>query len=165
MKKIIVTATLFCCTSLFRFAQDHISHNNLASSSTVDTNGNPNLSQLLTPYYHIKDALAAGNADTVSGGAEAFIKITNSIDYQVISESNIIALLKDAGTIASTKDIKKQQAAFFHRFTSMFATTNEVKLTIDPIYYDYCNGRSTTFCIPLDEQGNQQFTQMGVKKG
>ena len=53
-------------------------------------------SQLLTQYYQIKDALVAGNANIAATNAEAFLKIANSIDYKVISEGNINALVKDA---------------------------------------------------------------------
>ena len=52
-------------------------------------------SQLLTQYYQIKDALVAGNANIAATNAEAFLKIANSIDYKVISEGNINALVKD----------------------------------------------------------------------
>jgi hypothetical protein len=53
-------------------------------------------SQLLTQYYQIKDALVAGNANIAATNAAAFLKIANSIDYKVISEGNINALVKDA---------------------------------------------------------------------
>src|SRR5215213_8599672 len=79
------------------------------------------LSQLLTQYYNIKDALVAGNGTLASTKAEEFIKAANSIDYKVISEGNINALLKDATPISESKDIKTQREHFAN-FSNHMAT-------------------------------------------
>jgi len=138
MKKIILTAIIFCCTSISLFAQDHSGHKNMASTSTTDTSGNSNLSQLLTEYYHIKDALVAGNANTAAASAETFVKTANSIDYKVISEGNINALVKDATSISETKDIKKQREQFANLSNNMIALAKAMKLGEQPIYETYC---------------------------
>ena len=96
------------------------------------------LSQLLTQYYNIKDALVAGNGYLASIKAEEFIKTANSIDYKVISEGNINALLKDATPISETKDIKVQREHFSNLSNNMASLAKSVKLTTEPIYQAYC---------------------------
>jgi len=96
------------------------------------------LSQLLTQYYNIKDALVAGNGIVASAKAEEFIKTANSIDYKLISEGNINALLKDATPISETKDIKVQREHFSNLSNNMASLAKSVKLTTEPIYQAYC---------------------------
>ena len=96
------------------------------------------LSQLLTQYYNIKDALVAGNGYLASIKAEEFIKTANSIDYKVISEGNINALLKDATPISETKDNKVQREHFSNLSNNMASLAKSVKLTTEPIYQAYC---------------------------
>ena len=96
------------------------------------------LSQLLTQYYNIKDALVAGNGYLASIKAEEFIKTANSIDYKVISEGNINALLKDATPISETKDIKVQREHFSNLSNNMASLAKSVKLTTELIYQAYC---------------------------
>ena len=123
MKKIFFIVAIFA-TAFFQksFAQD----------STTQTQSQ--LSQLLTSYYNIKDALVAGNANSASTSAEQFVKTANGIDYKVISEGNINALLKDAGKISETKDIKQQRELFANFSTNMFTLAKAVKLTTQPVY-------------------------------
>ena len=96
------------------------------------------LSQLLTQYYNIKDALVAGNGNLASAKAEEFIKTANSIDYKVISEGNINSLLKDATPISETKDINVQREHFSNLSNNMASLAKSVKLTTEPIYQAYC---------------------------
>lgn len=96
------------------------------------------LSELLNSYYDIKNALVNGNANSASAGAEQFVKNANGIDYKVISESNINALVKDAGAISKTKDIKQQRQLFANFSGNMFALAKSVKLTSAPVYQAYC---------------------------
>src|SRR5437868_13013956 len=88
----------------------------------------PRLSQLLTSYYHIKDALVAGNANSASASAGQFVKTANGIDYKVISEGNINALLKDAGDISETRDIIRQRELFANFSANMLGVAKAVKL-------------------------------------
>ena len=135
MKKIIVTAILFCFTSIFVYAQHE--HKN-ATTVTTDTDSSASLSQLLTSYYAIKDALVAGNANLVSEKAEDFLRVANGIDYKVISEGNINALVKDATGISETKDIKKQREQFANLSNNMIALAKAMKLSDQPVYETYC---------------------------
>jgi hypothetical protein len=95
-------------------------------------------SQLLAEYYQIKDALVAGNAVLASTKAEAFLKIVNSIDYKVILEGNINALVKDAAIISQAKDIKKQRAQFANLSAKMVTLAKAMKLSEEPVYEVYC---------------------------
>ena len=70
--------------------------------------------------------------------AEEFIKTANSIDYKLISEGNINALLKDATPISETKDIKVQREHFSNLSNNMASLAKSVKLTTEPIYQAYC---------------------------
>ena len=98
----------------------------------------PGLSQLLISYFNIKDALVADNANVASVSAEQFIKNINGVDYKVISEGNINALLKDAGKISESNDIKKQRQLFANLSTNMFTLAKAIKLTAQPVYAAYC---------------------------
>ena len=96
------------------------------------------LPQLLTNYYNIKNALVAGDATAASSSAQAFAKTANTIDYKVISEGNINTLVKDAGKIAESKDIKTQRTYFANFSTNMATIAKAVKLADQPIYQAYC---------------------------
>lgn len=124
MKKILFLfsclATLFTVKS---FAQDSLQYP---------------LSQLLSRYYEIKDALVAGDGNLASRNAGEFIKAANTVDYKIISEGNINALLKDATVISETKDIKKQRNHFSNLSDNMVALAKSVKLSTEPIYQAWC---------------------------
>jgi hypothetical protein len=103
------------------------------------------LTQLLSHYYNIKDALVSGDGNTASSMAVGFIKITNTVDYKLISEGNINALLKDATHISETKDIKKQRAYFFNLSNNMATLAKAMKLSTQPIYQAYCPMKKATW--------------------
>jgi hypothetical protein len=106
--------------------------------SAQDNTQQNQLSQLLSQYYNIKDALVAGNGNVASTKASEFVKIANSIDYKLISEGNINALLKDATPISEIKDVKKQREHFANLSNNMAALAKSVKLGSAPIYQAYC---------------------------
>ncbi|HKC36710.1 MAG TPA: DUF3347 domain-containing protein [Chitinophagaceae bacterium] len=121
------------------------------------------LSQLLSQYYNIKDALVAGNGVLASVKAEEFIKTANSIDYKLISEGNINAFLKDATPISEIKDIKIQRDHFANLSNNMATLAKGVKLTADPIYQAYCpmkkaNWLSNDKAIKNPYYGNAMLT-------
>lgn len=110
------------------------SHNTFSQDSTKP----PQLQQLLSGYYDIKDALVSGNANTAASKAEAFVRNANAIDYKVISEGNINTLVKDAGKISETKDLGKQREYFADFSSNMVAVAKAFKLSDQPIYQAYC---------------------------
>ena len=131
MKKIIFVAVAFVGGTLVQ--------KSLAQDSTQQHQ----LSQLLTQYYELKDALVAGNGNNASSKAQEFIKTANIIDYKLISESNINALLKDATPISESKDVKVQREHFANLSNNMATLAKAVKLTADPIYKQYCPMKKT----------------------
>ena len=119
---------------LFAFFGTAFIQKSLAQDSTQQYQ----LSQLLTQYYGIKDALVAGNANTAALKAGAFIKTVNGIDYKLISEGNINILLKDATSISEDKDLEKQREHFAALSGNMAALAKSVKLSTTPVYQAYC---------------------------
>jgi hypothetical protein len=150
MKKIFFLVALLAATFIQKsFAQD----------STQQYQ----LSQLLSQYYNIKDALVAGNGTEASAKAEEFIKTANSIDYKLISEGNINALLKDATPISEIKDIKIQREHFANLSNNMVTLAKAMKLTTQPIYQAYCpmkkaNWLSSDKAIKNPYYGNAMLT-------
>ena len=107
-------------------------------SFAQDTSKAGSAPQLLTYYYNIKNALVAGNANNASLAATAFVKAASIVDHNIIAESSINALVKDAAKIAATTDIKKQRESFAGFSTNMATLAKAVKLTDKPVYYAYC---------------------------
>jgi hypothetical protein len=110
----------------------------IQQSFAQDTAQQKQLSTLLNQYFSIKDALVAGNGNNASTAAGQFIKTLNSIDYKVISEGNVNALLKDATLISEASDIKKQREQFANFSVNMAALAKAVQLSNHPIYQAYC---------------------------
>ena len=131
MKKIIVMVAIFATAFVQQtFAQD---------TST------PKPSELLTSYYNIKDALVSGDANSAAINAEQFVKTINGISPEIIHESSKEPLLKDAGKISATKDLKKQRDYFSSFSANMFALAKTVKLNSQPVYYQYCPMKKATW--------------------
>ena len=125
MKKILFIVTFFVTA----FAQNCFAQDGSQPSPQ---------SGLLSSYYNIKDALVAGNANTASANAEAFLKAANGIDYKLISEGNINTLIKDATAISESKDLKEQRMHFANLSANMITVAKAVKLTTQPVYQAYC---------------------------
>lgn len=151
MKKIFFVAVAFLATTFLQ--------KNFAQDSTQQYQ----LSQLLTQYYQLKDALVAGNGNQASVKATEFIKIANSIDYKLISEGNINALLKDASPVSETKDINIQRRHFANLSDNMATLAKTVKLGTGPIYLQHCpmkkaNWLSNEKAIKNPYYGNEMLT-------
>ena len=131
MKKIIVMVVIFATAFLqHTFAQDTSA---------------PKTSELLTSYYNIKDALVSGDGNRAAINAEQFAKTINSISPEIIHESIKEPLLKDAGKISATKDLKKQRDYFSTFSANMYALAKTVKLNTEPVYYQYCPMKKATW--------------------
>lgn len=120
-----------------------LQQNSIAQHSTIEVK--TQLPQLLSSYYGIKDALVAGNSGKASASALEFVKAANGIDYKIISEGNIHALLKDAGAISETTDLKKQREQFARLSTNMITLAKAVKLGANPAYETYCPMNKTSW--------------------
>lgn len=131
MKKLILLVAIFATA----FVQQTFAQN----TST------PQSSDLLTSYYNIKDALVIGDAGKAAVNAEQFAKTLNGISTETIHESNKEALLKDAGKISATKDLNKQREYFSGFSANMYALAKTVKLSSEPVYYQYCPMKKATW--------------------
>ena len=135
----------YSCTAVIA-QHDHNSHQKQttisASDSTFRTTASGNnqqqLSNLLTVYYNIKNALVSGDAASASTNAEQFLRAANAIDFKVISEGNLHILSKDAGKISGTKDLNKQREYFAVLSSNMAEVARAVKLSSQPIHLQYC---------------------------
>ncbi|MGN6295155.1 MAG: DUF3347 domain-containing protein [Ginsengibacter sp.] len=120
----------------------------IQKSYSQETTNQQQLSQLLNSYYQVKDALISGNSNTAANHAQAFLKTANGISNRTISEENRNALVKDAGVISESKDLKKQREIFANFSTNMYALTTSLKLTSEPIYYQYCPMKKSYWLSP-----------------
>lgn len=129
---------LFLLLVLVATAYTQISFAQIVPKHPEDTTNQAQLSQLLNYYYQIKDALISGDPNTAAIQAEAFLKTANGISNRTISEGNRNALVKDAGVISESNDLKKQREVFANLSTNMYALASSLKSTSEPIYYQYC---------------------------
>ncbi len=72
--------------------------------------------------------MVASNANGVAIAATAFLKAAKSLNYRIISQGIINALVNDAGKIYETTDIRKQRAYFANFSPKMVTVSKEVKL-------------------------------------
>jgi hypothetical protein len=161
-------------TSVVVAQHDHNTH----QDSMATTNNNPlatneytqkQLSQLLSAYLNIKNALVTGDGGSAATNANDFLRIANTIDFKVISEGNIQVLAKDAGKISGTKDLKKQRQYFAALSTNVIAVARVIKLSSQPIYLQYCPMKdaswiSTEKAIRNPYYGNTMLTCGEVKE-
>lgn len=144
MKKIIFLA--FATVSFFYSpvrAQDSVAQGKLKS--------------LLIQYFNIKNALVAGDAESAASNAGLFINIANTMDYKVISEGNINALLNDATMISETKDLTKQRLFFSSLSANMIAIAKQLKLSDSPVYEAYCPMKKASWLSSEKEIRNPYY--------
>lgn len=94
--------------------------------------------QLLNAYYQLKDNLVKSNATLAAANADELVKAINGTDKQTVNDDARASLLKDAGAIAQSKDIKLQREKFATLSNNMFELAKTVKLSADPVYQQYC---------------------------
>lgn len=167
MKKLIVIATLFCFATVSVSAQhDHSSHQKQTSTSategtnkptTVNAESQKQLSQLLSSYYNIKNALVAGDAASAASNADELVRTVNAIDYKVISEGNINILAKSAGRISETKELGKQREYLANFSSNIAAVAKALKLSDQPVYLEYCPMKKASWLSSEKEIRNPYF--------
>lgn len=94
------------------------------------------LSTILSEYYAIKDALVSGNAGLASAKANDFIKA--AAEASNLTEASRAALVKDASSIAKTKELKKHREYFSAFSENMFELAKATRLSSDPVYKAFC---------------------------
>ena len=93
---------------------------------------------LFHTYLDIKNALVAGDAPATSLSAAQYVKTLMGIDPKLIPEGTRNALLKHAGLMSISKDLKHQREDFQPLSANMYLVAKSMKLSSDPIYYTYC---------------------------
>src|SRR3954470_18848792 len=115
-------------------------------TSFADKNYNQSsLSQLLSLYYDVKNALVNSDAATASARSGELLKAINSVDSSTLSETERKAftslhykLAYDARHISEVKDISHQREHFASLSLNMYALAKAAKLSAQPVYEQYC---------------------------
>ncbi len=126
-------------------------------------------SPLLTSYYNLKNALVSSNSTIAAGNALEFVKTLNDIAKETIKDESRNALLDDANAISQTKDLKIQREKFATLSANMFALAKMVKLSISPVYQQYCPMKKASWlsdnkAIKNPYYGNAMLTCGSVKE-
>lgn len=103
------------------------------------------LSQLLSLYYDVKNALVNSDAKTSATKAGEFVKALNGVDMQSLSEEAHKVfmplknqLLKEAGDIAASDKLDQQRELFKSFSNDVYTLAKGVKLSDQPVYQEYC---------------------------
>ncbi|MFF5383323.1 DUF3347 domain-containing protein [Pedobacter suwonensis] len=106
---------------------------------------NSQTQSLLTSYYDIKNALVSSDATAAASKASEFSKVLSSMDMKSMPKEEMTAFMGlqdklefDAKHISETKEIAHQREHFANFSTNLFKLAKAVKLTKEPVYYDYC---------------------------
>lgn len=128
------------------------------------------ITQLLTFYYGIKDALVNSDPNTASSQAAEFTKTIKAIDMKSLPDAGMTTFMSlqdklttDAGYIAGNKDISRQREHFATLSANMFTLAKGLKLSTQPIYETYCPMKkviwlSSETTIKNPYFGNQMLT-------
>lgn len=108
-------------------------------NACAQDNAKANPSELLHSYLDIKNDLVSGNAADASLKATEFVKTLNGIDSKAMTPATHNALLKHATAIAEGKNITHQREDFATLSVNMFILAKTMKLSEQPLYYDYCS--------------------------
>jgi hypothetical protein len=103
------------------------------------------LSPILTDYYQVKDALAAGDAVAAATAAGEMLKAINGVDMKSMAPADHMVFMSledklafDARHISESKDIGHQREHFISLSANLFKLASKVKLSTRAIYEDYC---------------------------
>jgi len=106
---------------------------------------NPSLSQLLSLYYDVKNALVNSDATAAATRATEFVKAITNVDNSALSAEEQKAftsvkekLTTDATAIAKLTDINAQRERFKTFSDNFYTLAKAVKLSDASIYQQYC---------------------------
>lgn len=131
---------------------------------------------LLTSYYDIKNALVNSEATTAALKASEFSKVLSNVDMKSMPQAEMTAFMSskeklaaDARHISETKDIAQQREQFANFSVNLFKLAKAVKLTSEPVYYDYCPMKksywlSDNAAIKNPYYGKQMLTCGAIKE-
>jgi len=142
MKTLIFSAIVFAALSFSAKANNNAPHIATTVENPVDESP---LSQLLTLYYDIKNALVKGDANAAAAKAGEFVKSINGVDMKKLPEADMNVFMPlqeklafDAKHIAETKEIGHQREHFQSFSNNFYKLAKAVKLSDKPVYQDYC---------------------------
>lgn len=117
----------------------------LLAALLFSTKADAQLSNLLTSYYNIKNALVSSDGNTAAAHASEFVKALKAIDKSSLSEAERKALEPlqeklafEAEHIAETKDLSHQRDHFKSFSENLYKLAKAVKLSDKPVYQSYC---------------------------
>ncbi|MFF5382911.1 DUF3347 domain-containing protein [Pedobacter suwonensis] len=137
---------------------------------------NSQTQSLLTSYYDIKNALVNSDATLAASKASEFSKVLGSMDMKSMPKEEMISFMGlqdklefDAKHISETKEIVHQREHFANFSANLFKLAKAVKLTKEPVYYDYCPMKksywlSDNVAIKNPYFGKQMLTCGAVKE-
>lgn len=134
MKSLLLLSFLFLTSGSF-FAQSR-GDTTIAPQAQTFT-----LTELLTAYYGIKDALVIGSKDSAAASATEFFRLSSAITHKAINEDLRTHLQAEASAISFSTDINTQREAFSRISLAMFKLAKTVSLTIAPLYVHYYRKR------------------------
>lgn len=131
---------------------------------------NSSLSQVLTQYYDLKNALVSSDAGTASKKAAELLKTIDGIDASKLSatDSKAFAAVQsklsfDTRHIAEVQDIAHQREHFSVLSQNMYTLAKGAKLSAQPVYQQYCPMKkaywlSSEAAVKNPYYGNQMLT-------
>lgn len=143
MKKIILLFAMIASP----FAQTLFAQDNTTKQSVP----------VLTLYYDLKDALVNGNPGTAAAKAIEFVSAVNNSGAIIPDNSMREALLKDAGFISESTDLKIQRQYFAGLSTTMVSLAKRSKLSDSPVYQQYCPMKKSDWLSSEKEIKNPYF--------
>ncbi|MEO6230926.1 MAG: DUF3347 domain-containing protein [Ferruginibacter sp.] len=102
-------------------------------------------STILNAYYGIKNALVNSDATVAATKANELVKAVDAIDMKTFTDAGHNAFMATQGNLKSTAQaiaasnkIEVQRASFSTLSNNMYTLAKAVKLTIEPVYQQYC---------------------------
>jgi hypothetical protein len=106
---------------------------------------NNSVADVLSVYYEIKNAMVSGDATPAASAATRFVSLVQSVDEKKLSsnESQVFKtvqskLISEAGSIAATKDLRKQRSSFQPLSDAIILLVRVSKIE-QPAYITYCS--------------------------
>jgi hypothetical protein len=119
---------------------------------------------LLTSYYDIKNALVSSDAAAAALKAGDFLKAVNGLDLTSFHGAEATAfktykekLSFDARHISESKDLAHQREHFASFSVNFHKLAKSVKLSAQPVYYDYCPMNKTYWLSASKEIQNPYY--------
>jgi len=135
---------IFIASLVFIFSFSVSARNNISHPIYFSVAEN-NLSQLLSLYYEVKNALVNADAATASAKAGELLSAINNMDMKSLSANDKKAfaavqykLEYDARHISEVKDLSHQREHFANLSKNMYTLAKNAKLSGQPVYEQYC---------------------------